>query len=283
MSGVLKAKVGGVWVPIMGSGMTAEVARWNKAWGQLGQATNSVAFTTVAPHTTGQSTGIPLTVTETAGRRLKITTQSSLYPSGGLQAIAGTLYRNGAPFETFFVAGEAMSTVASFPVTHVCYFNPTANGAATYALYINGVNVNTAVSDYAAPGNARTLAVEDIGPAIYNPAPPPVNTPTPWTAVTFQNGWINTNGGYQTAQYRLVGDKVELRGRIQAGTLGVAIFNLPVGYRPPASTSFSTGSVVAGNWAFGTVEVQPGGDLLAFPPGTNSGYILNGITFSTTA
>lgn len=66
MSGVLKAKVGGVWVPIMGSGMTAEVARWNSAWGVLATAPlNSTYALTTTQAVLATLTAVPTV----AGRR----------------------------------------------------------------------------------------------------------------------------------------------------------------------------------------------------------------------
>lgn len=59
--------------------------------------------------------------------------------------------------------------------------------------------------------------------------------PTAWTAVTFQNSWVNFGGGYQAMQYRKVGDMVQLRGTIAAGTVTAVGFTLPVGFRPPAN------------------------------------------------
>jgi hypothetical protein len=61
---------------------------------------------------------------------------------------------------------------------------------------------------------------------------------TAWTAVTFTNGWVNVGAGWQTCQYRKVGDIVYIRGRIKSGTIGAAAFTLPAGFRPPASQQF---------------------------------------------
>lgn len=68
--------------------------------------------------------------------------------------------------------------------------------------------------------------------------------PTPWTAVTFQNGWVNYGFGFQVAQYRKVGDMVQVRGFIKSGTGVTAAFTLPTGFRPPAA--FYNATVSAG-------------------------------------
>lgn len=101
------------------------------------------------------------------------------------------------------------------------------------------------------------LLVEDIGAAgqsgggIYG-------SPTPWTAVTFQNGWINYGGAYQTAQYRKVGDEVQVRGTIKSGTQMTVAFTLPAGFRPPAKMQFSQESSDAHSW----IEVDAAGQVI---------------------
>lgn len=84
--------------------------------------------------------------------------------------------------------------------------------------------------------------------------------PEGWIAVSggvgFENSWVNYGAGEQDAQYRKVGDIVELRGVVKSGTVGVnAIFTLPSGYRPPASVAFA----VASNDAFGRLLITSGG------------------------
>lgn len=56
--------------------------------------------------------------------------------------------------------------------------------------------------------------------------------PTAWTAVTFQNSWVNFNVAYQPVQYRKVGDEVQLRGFMSTGTMSAVAFTLPAGFRP---------------------------------------------------
>jgi len=110
------------------------------------------------------------------------------------------------------------------------------------------------------------------------------NVPTAWTNAALQNGWVNLGGIQPNAMYRKVGDIVYCRGRIASGTMGLVMFNLPVGFRPPGITlSFLVGSIVAANWAPGIVEVDNAGDVKAFGPGTNGGQLLNQISFSITA
>jgi hypothetical protein len=69
--------------------------------------------------------------------------------------------------------------------------------------------------------------------------------PTAWAAPVLLNGWVNIGGAFQVAQYRRVGDMVELRGVIAAGVIGLACFQLPVGFRPPANVNFACESAAA--------------------------------------
>lgn len=79
--------------------------------------------------------------------------------------------------------------------------------------------------------------------------------PTAWAAPVFQNGWANLGGIWQVAQYRRVGDVVQIRGTITAGVIGAIAFVLPVGFRPPAATTFACTS--AG--AFGSFSIAANG------------------------
>jgi hypothetical protein len=126
------------------------------------------------------------------------------------------------------------------------------------------------------------INVYDVGP-VSLASSPPAQPSSVWTAPTLLNGWANSGGSHQTCQYRLLGDKVELRGRINLGTIGVPIFTLPVGYRPTATTTLATATVVSGNWAFGVVEATVDGNVAAFAPTTNVGLLLNNLSFSVTA
>jgi hypothetical protein len=83
-----------------------------------------------------------------------------------------------------------------------------------------------------------------------------------WTNVTFQNGWTNYGFTNQTVQIRMFGDLVQIRGAMGGGTLNTPAFTLPVGYRPPASTTaiLVTGSVNAE----GVADIDPTGTVTIF-------------------
>jgi hypothetical protein len=60
-------------------------------------------------------------------------------------------------------------------------------------------------------------------------------TAEPWVNLPLLNGWVNYNAGWQPAQYRRVGDQVQLRGLIKNPTFSInEVAILPLGYRPIA-------------------------------------------------
>lgn len=79
--------------------------------------------------------------------------------------------------------------------------------------------------------------------------------PTAWAAPALLNGWVNLGGIWQVAQYRKVGDVVQIRGILTAGVIGAAAFVLPVGFRPPAALLFATDS----NGAYGQFSIAANG------------------------
>lgn len=102
------------------------------------------------------------------------------------------------------------------------------------------------------------------------------DVPTAWTAVTFANSWVNFDASHPT-QYRKVGDEVAVRGVIKSGTISVAAFTLPVGFRPFQEETF----VVLSNGVLGYVTVNTSGTVV--PNGSNTYVYLSGIRFSTVA
>lgn len=101
---------------------------------------------------------------------------------------------------------------------------------------------------------------------------------TPWTATpTFAGAWVNFGAPHQVAQYRRVGDTVELRGLIKSGS--GTICTLPAGFRPAANERFIT-TAAAGVAdiqveATGVVSVQ-----FLFAGGSNAYVSLAGVRFA---
>lgn len=89
-----------------------------------------------------------------------------------------------------------------------------------------------------------------------------VAKPEAWTAVTWQNSWTDY-AGFQSVQYRKVGDMVQVRGVGAPGTTtsGTTVFTLPTGYRPPATVMTAQAS---GSGVFGRVDFQANGAVRFF-------------------
>lgn len=99
-------------------------------------------------------------------------------------------------------------------------------------------------------------------------------------ASPFTNNWTNFGSGYANAAYwKDENGVVHLEGLIKSGTLGVAAFVLPPGYRPSAARIFTTFS----NNTVGAIQIQADGSVqpLAIGTASNASYSLNGISFRT--
>lgn len=102
---------------------------------------------------------------------------------------------------------------------------------------------------------------------------------TPWTAVTFENSWVNYGAPFQEVEYRRFGDNVQLRGVAKDGTAGTdRMFTLPVGFRPPANAEHSVRTAGAP----GGVLVTPDGSVIPQVGASTSSCWVTG-SFSLTA
>lgn len=98
-----------------------------------------------------------------------------------------------------------------------------------------------------------------------------------WTGLTLQSGWL-PYGGFATPQYTKGPDGiVKVKGLIQSGTTtgGTVIANLPVGYRP-AATSLQNGVC---NLTLCRFDVQPNGNIIAYDGVSATWSALENITF----
>lgn len=99
----------------------------------------------------------------------------------------------------------------------------------------------------------------------------------PWQAVTYLNAWTSYGSTYAPAGYRKDSQgRVHLRGLVASGTIGTAIFSLPVGYRPVYRVLFVTIS----NSAIARCDVDTNGDVIAYN-GSNAWFALDGLSFFT--
>ena len=82
---------------------------------------------------------------------------------------------------------------------------------------------------------------------------------SPWSPVSFMNGWVNYGTPQGNVMFRKENDLVRIRGAMKNGTItdGTVVFVLPPGYRPPTNHNFATES--AG--AFARFFVTPNGEV----------------------
>lgn len=98
---------------------------------------------------------------------------------------------------------------------------------------------------------------------------------TAWIAPTLLGTWANySSPSFAGAEYRRVGDRVEIRGIVKSGTSGTAVFTLPVGFRPPAALIFPA---MSDPNVFCRLDVEVDGDVVVYilAGGTNALATLN--------
>lgn len=104
--------------------------------------------------------------------------------------------------------------------------------------------------------------------------------PGVWANLTLQNSWVNYGGGWALAGYSKRDDRVSLRGLVSSGTNNVAMFTLPVGFRPVSYELFGS---IASNGAVqhGRIDVFPDGTVLISTETPYNAWVsLSGISFS---
>lgn len=105
------------------------------------------------------------------------------------------------------------------------------------------------------------------------------SVPGSWTAPTLLNSWANFGGAFQVAQYRKVGDMVQLRGLIRLGTVTNTAFTLPTGFRPPADLLF----ISQDNNQAGRIDIIASSGNVIPQAVDNTFQSLNGIQFSVSS
>jgi len=254
MSGVLKAKVGGQWVPIIGSGMSGEVARWNSAWGVVVQAVQTAAQNGMGATAT-DITGLTVTFVPVVGRRYK-TTLSFM----GLQNVG-----NSVTVPVIADGANVVKQQRNDTINSGCYFHANLSVVETFATATAVVrkgrysttlgNTDLIVDSTLFP---NFIVVEDVGPVTPSAVAPPNPTPA-WIPLTFTGTWGNADTtNYNTAAYRSIGDIVYLRGYVKSTSTDLTVGVLPVGFRPPKIVPFT---------AYG--QAAPSGSQAAFRCGVH--------------
>lgn len=186
MTGTLKAKVNGEWVPIAGSSQdAASVARWNSAWGRVGTAVGTASVwenaTTTHSEVTTTAGAYRAQANLLAGRRYRIYWQAQItsMTAGDLVVLQPRIGRPTTPFtypsnvvERMHVANQAVE----------CQFEgeylPTQDGAYEFSMQARlgsgGVGKLVAVN----MGNSNMImTVDDVGPVVPVSVAPPQAQP----------------------------------------------------------------------------------------------------------
>jgi hypothetical protein len=280
MSGVLKAKVGGVWVPIVGSGMTAEVARWNSAWGQIATASmyNGISALTTTPVNVATLSAVPTV----SGRRYRVSAGWRTLESIGSSNIHGfRIVCSGIPGEAgagdhYVLAGDS-NHYGGAPAV-MWRFTGTGSPV-TLNLTMQVITSGGTANLHSDTGSGCGFWIEDIGPSIYNAAPPPVNTPGPWTSLALTGGWVTAGAPRATPACRLTGDVVDLRCAVKNGT-GATLATLPVGFRPAYTLDF-IGRDAGGAMVFNVIGST--GEVNWYGTAGNNGLVALNCSYPITA
>jgi hypothetical protein len=220
--GVLKIRSGGAWIPVaQGVGIASP--------GFVGAAQLAADQTITAAAGIVDITGVSVTWTAIAGHiyRTWVEIGAADHTTAAGQQ---TLYLTDAANTNKRVHGVSVGVAERR--SHTMFIDETGlSGTQTRKarMAASGGTIVLAASGGAAPYAPR-MVVEDITTATMD------GLATPWTAVTFQNGWANKGSPEQPCQYRKIGDIVYLRGMMTRNPVpfATAAFNLPVGFRPPA-------------------------------------------------
>lgn len=281
-----------LWVDTSTANMAdPDVARWNSAWGIVGVGTFSVSG---APYTlpsgviTRVTNDIPITFM--SGRRYRVAINIRAHVAAAYGGMEVRLH-DGPSAQVALGTWAFVPTSAGSAYGNVSVEVLLPGDGVARLLNFQLYSPSQTVSIYLDSSNS--FYVEDVGP-VSLASSPPTQPSSVWTAVTFQNGWHNLGGGWAQAAYRLVGDRVELRGLIAnsvAMTSGQmqTVFTVPAGFRPPADNIFSTNCAGPSGYgeaqtrvqaiADGTIQIACGNPTMQWP---NTYTSLSGISFSVT-
>jgi hypothetical protein len=242
-----------LWYDTNAPGPDPSEQRWLSAWGAVGWTRLPGGATTLPNGVTNIGS---VTYTHVPGRRYRLKLYfPALPPLGGVSlniTLDGTdiTPTTGGPW--IMSGGNYDNRDAQWDLSA-----KTDIAAGPHTIVVMASNNGAAASIY-----RDVLYVEDLGPLTGQMAVPPAIV-TPWTAMPLASGWSNFAAGFQTAQYRKVGDIVYARGVVQAAAGAAStIATLPAGFRPPAdlllTTWFSTPSV---NNAATRLRLSAGGTI----------------------
>jgi hypothetical protein len=141
--------------------------RFNQVVSDTGNLTST--FTTSATHTTPQTiTGMSLTPSFGANRKLRFEAELNIYPSGGQQAMNVTFFRGSTQLaRCVYPTTMVDAAVSAYVTPSFIYDTASTSGSDTFTCRLSAWSSNTAVSTFANGSvNAyNRFLISDIGPA----------------------------------------------------------------------------------------------------------------------
>ena len=302
---VLRARIGGAWVDVGGGGGSDEVwisdtapagttqelwydtdepnlfdpdtARWNSAWGVVGSSKTSVPQTGVGTSwTTLNNIAVPFTAV--AGRRYKVTGLFDFRQRTSSAAVVLKLIDQVTGGDLLWgLDYVAYADVYGFNTLTLVDWTPTAG---PHTARMAGATGGPGTVDFNTYGGS-SLSVEDVGPVSMS-SNPPAQPASVWTNMALLNGWTNIGGSSTPAQYRLLGDVVQIRGELAyVSGFGNPFAVLPAGMRPSTISTFPLVNRTTATAAL-QLSIDTGGGLNVLGIAGNTQFGLGMISFSVT-
>lgn len=274
-----------LWVDTDEATPITDDLRWNTAWGVRQRAFKS--STQGGFGAADAVTGLELTIPNVTGRFYRIYLSLRIIPTTvptATNSIIGVTLRQGTT-----VAGTAIAVLQWPSIVHSNTYGWNLNGTFPVGAYTPGqtycLSTWTDGTTRWTITDASWAMLEDVGPQTgFQPAP----NPTPaWQNCTLANSWVSEPG--MTAQWRMIGDVVYLRGSIQrSGAFTAytdAVVNLPLPARQERFGVLGHKGGVGGVYKYRCDLMPTGKFMVSEIDGaglTEPVVYLNGVSYSVT-
>lgn len=221
-------------------------------------------------------TGLSVTVTVPAGRRLRITGQARSWMSTVNDDRAVFAIQEGATgLNQTVLATDPAAGNSGNGAPVIAIVSPSA-GSHTYKLTAASADVGSLTMVAAATYPAFILVEDITGVGVAGHTHSELDD-TGWIALPLSNSWVSYDNTYGPPQYRKKAGVVYVQGLIKNGTLSATMATLPAGFRP-AATPPTLLFTVQGAAGLQRIDVQQDGRITGAPG--NAGWTsLAGIIF----